>query len=310
VSIPSGAMAALSVFTSRQGGAFSVQQARLSGVTVGMQRHAVATGRFLKLHRGVLAIGGTPDTPLRRVWAGKLALGDRAIGSHRAAIWSWKIGKDDTLDEVDFTVPLKAHASRDGLVIHRVPLRRRDYLFREGLPITTPVRTLLDAGAVLELGEVEDVFDRAIAKKLVTPPEALAELERAAKRGRSGCGELRAVLLDQGLGSNRSPSFLEAKALRLFRRHGLPEPQVELVWGDHGQFRLDFIWVELGLVVEVDGWDCHSSHRARQRDLSRRNQIVLGGLRPLIYTYGDIVHRGDTLVIPQIRQALADNGVR
>ncbi|HUR78359.1 MAG TPA: hypothetical protein VMZ22_10455 [Acidimicrobiales bacterium] len=77
-----------------------------------------------------------------------------------------------------------------------------------------------------------------------------------------------------------------------------------MTWGDHGQFRLDFVWLEFGLVVEVDGWDCHASHRARQHDLSRRNQLVLGHLRPLVYTYGDILRRGDTLVIPEIRAAL------
>jgi very-short-patch-repair endonuclease len=305
----SAVMTALAETLTRQAGAFSIEQARAAGVTVAMQRHAVASARFDELHRGVLGIAGAPDIPLRRLWAGSLALGDRAIVSHRGAIWSWGVGANDKLDVVEFTVPLKAQATRPGLVIHRVPLTRRDYVYRAGLPVTTPLRTLLDAGAVLELSEVEDVFDRMIAKKLVTPPQALRELERAAKRGRSGCGELRAVLLDQGLGSNRSPSFLEAKALRLFRRHGLPEPRVELTWGDHGQFRLDFIWVELGLVIEVDGWDCHSSHRARQHDLRRRNQMVLGNLRPLVYTYGDIVRGGET-VIREIRQAMAANSVR
>ena len=74
----------------------------------------------------------------------------------------------------------------------------------------------------------------------------------------------------------RSPSYLEAKARRLFRRAGLPEPIVELKWGDHGQ--------------------SHSSPRARQYDLHRRNRIVVGELRPLIYTYGDIVRRGDMVI--------------
>jgi very-short-patch-repair endonuclease len=103
---------------------------------------------------------------------------------------------------------------------------------------------------------------------------------------------------------SRSPSYLEAKARRLFRRAGLPEPVVELTWGTHGQFRLDFAWPQYGLVVEVDGWDCHSSPRSRTYDLHRRNQIVLGDLRPLVYTYGDIVRAGDR-VIREIREAMA-----
>lgn len=297
-------MAAVAEVAQGQAGAFSVAQADQAGVTRGERRHAVQIGHWTELHRGVLAIAGSPDSPERRLWAGKLALGDHAAVSHRGAIWSWDIGQSKELDVVEFTVRPYMNATRPNIVIHRVPLTRREVQWRSGLPVTTPLRTLIDAGAVLALDEVEDVFDRSVAKRLVTPPETLAELERAAKHGRAGCGALRAVLLDQGLGSNRSPSFLEAKALRLFRRHGLPEPRVELVWGDHGQFRLDFIWPEFGLVVEVDGWDCHSSHRARQYDLRRRNKIVLGNLRPLVYTYGDIVRRGDT-VIAEIRVALA-----
>lgn len=167
-----------------------------------------------------MAIAGTPDSADRRLWAGKLALGDHAAVWHRAAIWSHRIGASDAVDVVEFTVPRSASTTREGLVT-----------------------------------------------------------------------------------TDRSPSFLEAKALRLFRQHGLPEPRVELKWGDHGQFRLDFIWLDCGL-VEVDGWDCHASHRARQYDLRRRNQIVLGNLRPLVYTYGDIVRRGTT-VIKEIRAAVA-----
>ncbi len=298
------AMAALTEIASKQAGAFSVRQARAAGVTVATQRHALECKRWLALHHGVLAIAGTPDSPMRRLWAGRLALGEHAAVSHRGATWYWHISETRELDAVEFTVPFKANADRPAITIHRSSLLRRgQVVVRDGFAVTTPLRTLVDIGAVLAVHEVEDVFDRAIAKQLVTPPTALAELEREAKRGRAGCGSLRAVLLEQGVGANRSPSFLEAKALRLFRRHGLPVPKVELVWGSHGQFRLDFSWVEFGLVVEVDGWDCHASRSARQYDLRRRNQLVLGRLRPLVYTYGDIVRRGST-VIAEIRAAI------
>jgi len=53
----------------------------------------------------------------------------------------------------------------------------------------------------------------------------------------------------------------------------------------------------------VDGWDCHSSATARQYDLHRRNKIVLGDLRTLVYTYGDVVRRGE-MVITEIRDAI------
>jgi hypothetical protein len=147
-------------------------------------------------------------------------------------------------------------------------------------------------------------MDRSVAKRLVTPPALLAEVDRLSGCGRNGVGVLRRLLLKQGVGGDRSPSYLEAKARRLFQRAGLPEPIVELTWGAYGQFRLDFAWPQYGLVVEVDGWECHSSSRSRTYDLHRRNQIVLGDLRPLVYTYGDIVRGGDR-VIREIREAMA-----
>jgi very-short-patch-repair endonuclease len=175
---------------------------------------------------------------------------------------------------------------------------------RRGIPVTTPLRTLVDAAAVVSADEAEDALDRAVGRRLVTPPAVFAEIGRLSRCGRPGVGVLRRLLFEQGVGSNRSPSYLEAKALRLFRRAGLPDPRVELRWGAHGQFRLDFMWPDYGVVAEVDGWDCHSSARSRQYDLRRRNQIVLGDLRPLIYTYGDIVRRGD-VVVREILQAFA-----
>lgn len=191
-----------------------------------MQRQALRAGLWLHLHRGVLALAGTPDTPARRLWAGHLALGPSSIVSHRGAVWSWSLGKTKLLDEVEFSVPRNARGDHPDFVIHRTgPLTRRDFRYRDGLPVTSPLRTLVDAGAVIPLADLEDVFDRVIATQLASPPDVLRELEGAAKRGRAGCGALRAVLLQQGLGSDRSPSYLEAKALRLFRRHGLPEPR-------------------------------------------------------------------------------------
>jgi very-short-patch-repair endonuclease len=296
---------AVAALAARQAGTFSVAQARDVGVTVAKQRSRVAAQRWFSPFRGVLAIAGTPNTPEQRLWAARLALPTDALVSCRAGLWVWDISGSDELNVLEFTVSWTSSVRRPGVVLHRVRDFAKVHPSRhKGFAVTTPMRTLMDVGAVLEINAVEDAVDRAVARKLVTPPALLAELERSARSGRDGCAALRHVLLEQGVGSNRSPSYLEAKALRLFRRNGLPEPRVELTWGSHGQFRLDFVWVEFGLVVEVDGWDCHSSHHARQYDFRRRNQIVLGSLRPLVYTYGDIV-RGSANVIKEIREAMA-----
>ena len=299
------AITALISIAENQAGAFSIWQAAHAGITKAALKHGLTLGRYVRLHRGVLAIAGSPDTPERRLWAAQLALGPDAVASHRSAIWLWELGSTKSLDAVDFTVPVNHKGNRPGIEVHRIAdIKDAHVSSRKGIRVTSPLRTLVDAGAVLRPPQVEDVFDRAVSRRLASPAAVLAEIERLSQHGRTGVGVLRSVLLEQGVGTDRSPSYLEAKARRLFRRAGLPEPVCELKWGDHGQFRLDFTWPELGLVVEVDGWDCHSSHQARQHDLSRRNQITLGGETILIYTYGDIVRRGST-TIREISEAMS-----
>jgi very-short-patch-repair endonuclease len=296
--------AAIAAIAARQAGAFSAAQATAVGVTPSARRHGVASGRWLVLYRGVLAVAESVDTPERRLWAAKLALGPSAIPSHRSGLWVWEIAATRWLEVVEFSVPPTHSGRQPGIVVHRVKdIAQASVSVRRGITVTNPLRTLVDAGAVLPPDQLEDCVDRAVAKRLVTPPGLLAEVNRLSRCGRTGVGSLRRLLLDQGVGGERSPSYLEAKARRLFRRAGLPEPVVELKWGPAGQFRLDFAWPELGLVVEVDGWDCHSSPGARRHDLHRRNRIVLGDLKPLVYTYGDIVRRGDA-VVAEIREAI------
>ena len=297
----------LAAFAARRAGAFSADEASRAGYTPDARREAVESGRWQVLHRGVFAIAGTADSPERRLWGAKLALGPESKVVRRSALWVWDMLDAPELPEL--CVPPSHSGRRPGIVVHRQDFSRADHTRRRGFDVTTPTRSLLDAGAVLSQRELEDAYDRGVALKRVTPASTLAHLERSARSGRPGSAGLRKVLLAQGVGSDRSPSYLEAKALRLFRRAGLPEPHVESTWGSRGQFRLDFIWIQFGLVVEVDGWDCHSSHKARQHDLSRRNRIVLGDLRPLIYTYTDTTRRGAT-VVAEVREAMANAGRR
>jgi very-short-patch-repair endonuclease len=86
-----------------------------------------------------------------------------------------------------------------------------------------------------------------------------------------------------------TPSQLERRARRLFRAIGLPQPQVEVVFGEHGEYRLDFYWPEADLVVEVDGWSIHAAPDARRRDFRKQNRVVLGNHWILRYDWFDVV---------------------
>src|SRR5205807_7932045 len=130
---------------------------------------------------------GSVATPERRLWASSLALGPSAIPSHRSALWAWEMAASRTLEVVEFSVPPTHSARCPGIVIHRVAdITKASVSLRRGLAVTNPLRTLVDAGAVLRPYEVEDCIDRAVARRLVTPPALLAEVHRLARCGRPG----------------------------------------------------------------------------------------------------------------------------
>jgi len=153
------------------------------------------------------------------------------------------------------------------------------------------MRGLLDTAAVTP-EVVSDAMIRAFGSKLLTPAAVEAELQRAGVKGKPGVRALRAALKDLGVG-RYTPSQLERRARRLFRDCGLPPPQVEVVFGNDGEYRLDFYWPEADLVVEVDGWSVHANPTARRRDFRKQNRIVIGNHWILRYDWVDIVEDAD-----------------
>ena len=87
------------------------------------------------------------------------------------------------------------------------------------------------------------------------------------------------------------PSVLEAEALRLFRRMGIPVLGREVVCGPDGRYRIDFL-IGAGLVVEVDGYAYHWSPEAKRHDDTRRNRLRLEGWVVLVYSWLDIRRDG------------------
>ena len=72
-----------------------------------------------------------------------------------------------------------------------------------------------------------------------------------------------------------------------------------------GPFRVDFIYPEKCLVVEVDGREAHSSKADFESDRRRKNEIVLAGYRPMRFTWDAITKRADE-VARQLRGALGE----
>jgi very-short-patch-repair endonuclease len=84
-------------------------------------------------------------------------------------------------------------------------------------------------------------------------------------------------------GEAPSECELQRMFLRLCRRHGLPEPQLE---APIGAYHADFYWPGARLVVETDGRAHHERRAAFERDRQRDLDLAALGIQTLRVTWG------------------------
>ena len=98
------------------------------------------------------------------------------------------------------------------------------------------------------------------------------------------------MLVDSGVHTH-----LERRFLELVREAGLPAPRMQVVFRVDGRHvaRVDFLFDDFGVVVEVSGQKGHASPSDRARDAQRRNELQDLGLRVFEYTFDDVTKRPD-----------------
>jgi hypothetical protein len=148
-----------------------------------------------------------------------------------------------------------------------------------GTRVTNPLRVMLDVGAVVSLGELEDVLDRGLSKRLFSVAAAEWAYNELAKPGRRGCGRIRRVLDERALGADPPDGLLEPRMARLLRDHGLPPAAFQHRVAGVG--RVDFAYPELMIVIEVDGYGYHASPSAAARDYEQHNLLPDAGMAGL-----------------------------
>jgi hypothetical protein len=251
-------------------------QARRLGLSPDQIQHRLDEGILAAAHLGVYRFTSARASREQRLLAACLAVGPISAASHRAAavmhgIWS------EAPNLVEITAGRDRSPELAGVTVHRLAdLSARWIVDVDGVPVTTPARTLVDLGAVLPLGSVSRALDRAVGRQLASLSEIRAALNAVARRGRAGVGVMRRLLDERGDASS-TPSVLQARMATLLRRHGLPTPVEEhTVLDGHGQFfgRVDFAYPEIRYAIEVDGYDAHSGVREFRHDRVRQNDLV------------------------------------
>jgi hypothetical protein len=274
----------LLALAAKQLGLFTTRQADDVEFTESMRRSRIARDLIRRVHANVFCFAGQPLSEAAKHLAAVLAADHEGTrSSHRAGAWLW--GMTPHTQKPEITVAGYTRVRIKGVRVHRTATELLSPEVRMGVPTSSAAETLLDLGAVVPLEKVQSALDRGIANRVVTPMSALAELERRGRNGVRGTAALRQLLDEAGITGSHPPSVLEAKMRRLIKKAGLPQPECELIVGKHGEYRLDFCWPELMLVVEVDGWLYHSSHAAFTRNKTRKNALTVAGHSILEYTW-------------------------
>jgi hypothetical protein len=148
----------------RQYGLFTLAQAISCGVNRATVYRRVRRGRYVKEQSGVFRFAGVPESWERSLLAACLAAGKGAVASHRAAarLWGLVEPRDDI---IEITVSRNRSPQPRGVTVHRsTDLVAAHTTVRKRIPVTNPLRTIVDLGAVLPAEQVEDTLDAGLAR--------------------------------------------------------------------------------------------------------------------------------------------------
>ena len=259
----------------RQHGVVATWQLIALGLTHDAIRYRARIGRLHRIHRGVYAVGHRTLTPKGHRMAAVLAHGPDAVLSHRSAAAHWDIGPGSS--KFDVMTP-HSKRSRKGMRTHTASLDPEEVTVRDGIPVTSVARTILDLAAVLRHDALTRLVENADRRELFD----LRALDRAmALRPRAaGSARLRAVLAAYR-GTADTRSGLERSFKALIARAGLPEPQYNVLVAG---LTVDVYWPEWKLVVELDGRPYHASPRAHEQDRIRDATLQKVDIRVLRVT--------------------------
>jgi very-short-patch-repair endonuclease len=102
--------------------------------------------------------------------------------------------------------------------------------------------------------------------------------------------------IEVGLGTTNFPgrsAGAEARLLELIRAARLPRPQTNV---RIGRYEVDLVWHAQRVVVEVDGYEFHSSRQPFERDRIRDAELQAAGYGVLRVTWRQIVHEPEAVL--------------
>lgn len=257
----------------QQHGLFTLQQAAILGLSGQTMTWHVDNRGLTRVHRGVFALPGSAETPMRRAKAAVLATGGPVLVSgfsaaHLLGLWS------AAPSEVHILVP----SSRKGPALRRVSsvrcslLEAADHAEVRGIPVTSPALTVLTVARTAELDVVRGMVIDARQRRVLRLDDLRQRVDRMGQA--PGSAKVRRVLRE--LDEERPDSVFEQLVRRRLRQEGLaPDPQPCPVRLRSGRvLHVDIAWSAARVGLECDGFGSHSERAALDTDALRHNGLA------------------------------------
>ena len=299
---------ALAAIAGRQHSVFTDRQAWLAGVSDTTRRRLVRQGEWHELYPGVFSDTLALPTFRQRAMGATLWAGDDAATSHGTAALLHAL--EGAIEEADvhLLTPFARRLATPGVVVHRSRrIESFDLATVDGIPVTTPLRTVLDLAGSRPIKTVELMIEDALRRELFSVELLEWRVDRRMGRGVPGSAALRRLVERRGLGG--SGSGWEVRLSDLLESFGLPRPERQVAV----RTAIGLLHADLGyphgpvVVFEYDSDRWHSGVERRHRDLRRRNAMRANGVIVIEVTAALMRNRREfaRMVVPLVRTALA-----
>lgn len=276
----------------RHGGAVHRRELLALGHDRGWIAHKVELGYLIPEHRGVFWVGHRPSSRSSAWHAAVLMAGEGAAVAGLSAV-AIHAGWPEPGRRVELVTTRHVRSTPKVLVRRTRRLPEEHVMRRGGIPVTTPLRTVLDCAAFLPPDRLVQLAMELEFRRMLSL-SALAGAQLPGRGGPAWAHLLRHI-------AEGTRTELEAAFLELCVAHEIPRPEVNQRVAD---FWPDFLWREHRFIVETDGWGVHQTRRQFERDRQKAAGLVAAGYDVLPTTWRAIRDQ-PTLVANAIRARLA-----
>jgi hypothetical protein len=195
-----------------------------------------------------------------------------------------------------------------GVVVHEsTRFDPIDVIERDGIPIVTPERLVLEIARLHPFPNyVEMVIQALRRKRLITYDSTLITFNRLARRGVRGVKATRIALDRWNPTSVPTHSEMETLLIQILRSHGLPEPVAQFkVVDKFGNIiaSTDAALPKWKITIEYQSKQEHLDEFQALQDDRRRNAIIAAGYWPLAARIEDL-RAGGGLLMEQIHDII------